>query len=400
MVKSPSHLCILCKGSRGLCGHTNCPKLAAVNIAPKINEKIDKEFYGPSPSVFVGRMGYPNINVGPMGTFETTQHPNDNPSEWIDLDYNTIIELRTTLLRSKKKSNIFSKDYFIEENQQLAMASKPTDIEMNFDKKPEYKVSFSEYIRPMGPTASLKKMRITENPKIDRKVDYIVSDELKATEQAVSLYNTNIDVYKITNILSIGSLGLGDNKKLVPTRWSITATDDILGKELISRVKNYPSVNEFLVFESKKLDNHFLILLAPGNWEFENFEAWAPGGIWTQELTSPFILEEYEPGGGRKKYADKQAGGYYASRLGVVEALNDFRRQARVVAFREVNEGYVVPLGVWQVRENVRNAMRELPMKFNDLKSALTHIDSKLNLPIEDYVKQSTILRQKRLSDY
>ena len=192
---SPSNICILCKGSRALCGHKNCPKLAAVNIAPKINEKIDKEFYGPSPSVFVGRSGYPNINVGPMGTFEMTQYENDNPSEWIDLDYNTIIELRTTLLRSKKKSSIFSKDYFIEENQQLAMASKPTDIEMNFNKKPEYNVSFSEYTHPMGPSAILQKLRITENPKIDRKVDSIVNDDLKAADQAVSLFNTSILIF-------------------------------------------------------------------------------------------------------------------------------------------------------------------------------------------------------------
>ncbi|MFH1450896.1 MAG: Nre family DNA repair protein [archaeon] len=400
MVKSPEHICLLCKGSRALCGHKDCPRLAAVRVAPKINEAIDKDFFGPSPSVFVGRVGYPNINVGPMGTFEAMPYQNDNPPEWLSLDYSTIIELRTTLLRSKKKQNIFSKNYFIDENQQLALASKPTDIEMNFTKKPEYKVTFSEYIRPMGPSASLEKLRITENPRIDRKVDYIVNDDLKAAEQAVSLFNTNIDVYKITNILSIGSLGLEKNKKLVPTRWSITATDDILGKNLIERVKDYKSVNDFLVFESNKLDNHFLVMLMPGSWEFENFEAWAPGGIWTQGLTSSFITQEYEPWRGRTKYAEKQAGGYYASRLGVVEALNEFRRQARVVVFREVNEGYVVPLGVWQVRENVRNALREMPMKFDTRESALEHIDSKLQLPIENYIKQSRMLRQARLSDY
>ncbi len=397
---SASNMCILCKGSRALCGHTNCPRLAAVKIAPKINEKIDKDFFGPSPSVFVGRVGYPQVNVGPMGTFEMSHHQNDNPSEWIDLDYNSIIELRTTLLRSKKKQNIFSKNYFIEENQQLAMASQPTDIEMNFNKKPEYKLSFSESIHPMGPTASLQKMRITENPKINSKVDYIVEDDLKAADQAVSLFNTNIDVYKITNILSIGSLGLDKRKKLVPTRWSITATDDIIGKNLIEKIKDYPSVNEFLVFESDKLDYKFLVMLMPGNWEFENFEAWAPGGIWTQGLTNSFITEEFELWSGRKKYADKQAGGYYASRLGVVEALNEFRRQARVVVFREINEGYVVPLGVWQVRENVRSALREMPMKFDTRESALKHIESKLKLPLSDYVDKSRLLRQSRLNDF
>lgn len=394
-------MCILCKGSRALCGHTNCPRLAAVRIAPKINEKIDKEFFGPSPSVFVGHVGYPQVNVGPLGTFETTQYPNDDPRAWLNLDYNTIIELRTTLIRSKKAQNIFSKNYFIDENQQIALASKPTEIEMNFTKKPVYEVSFSERIHPMGPSAALEKLKITSNPHIESKVDYIVHDDLKANDQAISLYNnTKIDVYKITNILSIGSLGLEKNKKLVPTRWSITATDDIIGKDLLRKVKQHPSVNDFLVFESNNLDNHFVVLLMPGAWEFENFEAWAPGGIWTQGLASSFITQEYEPFRGRTKYADKQMGGYYASRLGVAEALDEFRRQARVVVIREVNEGYVVPLGVWQVRENVRNAMRQMPLKFSTREEAMEHISGKLRLPLKKYVEQSVMLRQKRLSDY
>jgi hypothetical protein len=37
--------------------------------------------------------------------------------------------------------------------------------------------------------------------------------------------------------LSIGVLGLKKDKKLVPTRWAITATDDILAKKLLEKVK-------------------------------------------------------------------------------------------------------------------------------------------------------------------
>jgi len=397
---SGANLCVICKGSRALCGHDPCPKLASIRAAPWINEKIKKEFFGPSPSVFVGRIGYPRLNVGPMGTFEQTDVSNDDPRQWLSMNYDKIIELRTTLIRSKQPQNVFSRSRFIEETQELALASTPTDVEMQFKKKPSFKVSFSDMVQPMGPTASLDKLRITENPKIEPKVDYIAHDELKAAEQAISMYNIDVDVYKITNILSTGALGLEQNRKLVPTRWSITATDDIIGKNLIQRIKDHASINNFLVFESDYLDNHFLVLLMPGNWEFENFEAWAPGGLWTQELKKPFILGEYEPYKGRTKYAEKQGGGYYASRVGVVEALDEMRRQARVVVFREINEGYIVPLGVWQVRENVRNAFRQVPMKFDSVQPALNHIDSKLNLPLKDYTKQSIILRQRRLDDF
>ena len=155
-----------------------------------------------------------------------------------------------------------------------------------------------------------------------------------------------------------------------------------------------------MVYESQYLDNHFLILLMPGNWEFENFEAWAPGGLWTSNLKEPQILEEYEPHKGRTGYARFQGGGYYASRLAVVEALNKMKRQARAVVFREVYEGYVVPMGVWVVRETAREAFRRPFRKFDDLNGALNYINSKLRLPIEKYIQKSKILNQKRLNEF
>ncbi len=195
-------------------------------------------------------------------------------------------------------------------------------------------------------------------------------------------------------------MGLEQNRKLVPTRWSITATDDIVFKSLVSEVKDFPSVNDYLVYSSEYLDNHFEVLLIPGSWEYENFEAWAPGSMWSFNLKKTEIIEEYEPFRGRTTYADKEGGGYYAARLAVIEALHKMKRQARVVVFREIYEGYTVPLGVWQVRENARNAFKRRPDIFRTLGEALKHIDSKLRLSINDYMGVSKILKQRRLSDF
>lgn len=60
-------LCILCKGARFLCGKTRCPIMVKVNYflrsVPLMGEDID----GMSPpSVFIGRIGYPNVYAGPQ----------------------------------------------------------------------------------------------------------------------------------------------------------------------------------------------------------------------------------------------------------------------------------------------------------------------------------------------
>jgi hypothetical protein len=394
MVSVPS--CPICEGRRPFCIHKSYPLPRIYSFEKKVKEKLSKDFYGPGYSVFVGHNFYPNVYAGPMiGMVD--QPP--SPGEWFGKDYTSIIETMSMSLRSKQRENVFSRSRFIEENQELALAYKAPDTEITFKKKPQFSFTLSEAVQPMGPSGMLEKMKITENVKVRSRVEKIVADDLKAVEQASMLYNKGEDVYKITTILSSGVLGIGDRRKLVPTRWGITATDDIVAKMLMSRIRSYPQVNDYFVHESEYMDNHFIILLMPGSWEFENFEAWAPGSNWSSQTQSR-IIEEYEPFKGRASYAEKQAGGYYASRIGVVEELDGMRRQARVVVFREVSEGYTVPLGVWVVRETVRNAFKKAPRKFATRKEALEYIKPKLKLPIESYIMGSRILRQKRLSDF
>lgn len=398
---SPARLCLICKGSRRLCGWRFCPLLSREKAIPRIREKVSESFFGSSTSVFVGHNFYPNVYVGPLASLDS-ESPETfaSPQEWFGKPYSKIIETRSFVLRSKYRENIYSRSRFVESNQELALAEKPTDVELDFKKKPSITFEYSDITQPMGPSATLKKMRITENPKIPIKTEKIVSDELKAEEAGFLLYKHGQDVYNVSTILSSGVLGFEKKRKLVPTRWSITATDDMVFRRLVQKVRGYRQVNDYLVFFSEYLDNHFLFLLMPGNWEFENFEAWSPGSSWSFNLKRTEILEEYEPFHGRTSYANLQAGGYYASRLAAIEYLDRIKRQARVVGFREIHEGYTIPLGVWVVRETARNAFRSEPLKFPTLKDALAHIDSKLRLSITEFVRRSRILGQKRLGDF
>jgi DNA repair protein NreA len=385
--------CLMCKGSRMLCGNSYCPLLSKIKSKAQL-PKIKENFSGPSGNIFVGRYGYPNINIGPIASFDHLE--NKSPAQLFGTDYNNVIDTFTKLVRGEIKQDIFSKNKFVQENQLLALAKKPAETEFLFKRAPKLDISFSDINQPSGPIGHLKKMKITENVNIAQKVDKIVSDEMKANESSFQLYKIGEDVYKITNILSSGILGVEKNKKLVPTRWSITATDDLIAKKMLNQIRQNPNINNYIVFESTYIGNHFMILLEPGNWEFENFEAWAPGSNWAQS-NQISVIEEYEPFQGRKKYADKQAGGYYAARLGIIEFLNKIKRQARVISFREISEEYVLPLGVWVVRETVRNAFKQKPTLFNSREEALSYIKTKLRVPFQAYVNQSELLRQKKL---
>jgi len=373
-----------------------------------------KEFFGPSTSVFVGRIGYPNVRVGPMAVLEGKDSSVEigrleDPSEWFahGLGMEQIVELRSTTLRSKRGEDIKSRSNFVADMAEIALAQQPVDVELTFKSKPSFNLSFSDVTRPTGVSANVEKMHVTENPQIPKKVDRIVSDELRAVESAKELYDLGLDVYKVAVILSSGALGLRSAKKMVPTRWSITATDDIIFKKLAAQLKQYPPVDSFYVYESSYMDNYIQILLMPSLFEYENFEAWFPGSVWNDSVAQrPVIVEEYESFKGRKRYAAEEGGGYYAARLAVAEALHKMRRQAGVVVFREIHPRYILPLGVWVVRETVRAAFRKKGEKFDTKKRALDFIDSRLQakegikLRIRDFVVLSKILKQKRLTDF
>jgi hypothetical protein len=80
------------------------------------------------------------------------------------------------------------------------------------------------------------------------------------------------------------------------------------------------------------------------------------------------------------------------------------RRQASVVVLREAHPGYIMPVGVWQVRENVRNAMQQKPHKYNTFEEALTRIGSQFQIPIRQWIEKSNLLQntlfQRRITDY
>jgi len=132
-------------------------------------------------------------------------------------------------------------------------------------------------------------------------------------------------------------------------------------------------------------------------------EAWYPNTIWNPYGKGVVLLSDYEFYNGRKEYAEI-GGCYYASRLAVNEHLTRERRQAGVVVMREAHPGYIMPVGVWNVREAVRNALRGKPRVYATLHEALRRVGEVMDIPVTTWVKKSGILSdlilQRRLDEF
>ncbi len=407
--------CLKCKG-RGFCGRSFCPIYAKANSVFRIKSilssaQISEEFSSKAPSVLVGRNNYPNINVGIMAPpeipslFENAELY-DSPRTWAEknLQIDRIIELRSALINSSfrayvssvRSSQGFFSQKLLELSQEIGMASKPVDVEISVEEKPKFRISLDPYVAPFGPSAKLKKAELTANPHVNPIIEKTVFDyDFKASDAMTLLFQRGFDENVLTKLLSVGALGVKTERKLVPTRWAITATDDSIGKRMIDNIKDFPETN-YLSFFGSYLGNYYLVLLFPEKWSYELFETYMPKAEWNQTDEIQFMTD-FEPYSGRKTYAENCAGGYYAARLPILEKFSEMKRQASVLCIRIITGEYFCPLGVWVVREAVRKTMASKPIEFSDrelmLKYARALLKKKFGMNADDILNKSILLR-------
>jgi len=372
------------------------------------------------PSVFVGsKLPYPLVNVGILSPLERDENSwmYDDEKYWSDNNFeiNDVIQLRNSLLNSRFRSNVKDarvsstggNNKFVNIAKEIAIASKPVDVEIYL--KRGMRVREKDRItKPVGMNANLQKAKITSNVSVSSYVDKVVSDdELKATSAMEYLSGKGLDEYTLNKILSVGVLGLKKDRRLVPTRWSITATDDTLAKQILNRVRDYKWIEDYELFIGGFMGNYYLILLFPGVWSYELFELYLPGSSWNSS-TQVKASTDYETFSGRKSYASNTAGGYYASRLPIVRYLDYIKRQASVLAIRLETPSYWAALGVWVCRESVKKTMNSKAIKFKSreeiLESAKQIGKVKFNFDSSSILAKSKLLSQiktqKNLKDW
>ena len=342
------------------------------------------------PSVFVGSFGYPKVAIGPMlAPYEGDTTLLDQPEDWIPKNktQEDIISFRLDLVRGKSTVSITDfENKVVQKVQEIALSKYSVSSEVGFKTRPKG-FSIDEDHQPFGPSAELEKFDI-DPVRWDEQMEKAYYDtDLNATEAITGLYNSGVNFSQIQKALSTGSFGLKKNRKLVPTRWSITAADSALARYYFDQVRYNDLIEEYEIYEFSSLNNYYAVILIPTPWQYEWLEAFIH--IMGKE---EHIFSDYEQWKPKSQYSSV-GGCYYSAKFAVLEALARTKRQAGAVILREAYEGYV-PLGVFNVRENVRWAMKQQPRKVQKFRDALNYVSTKLKLPISRFVDQGILIRE------
>ena len=428
IVSTPEAACPMCRRVRRLSGEARCAiHVKAAILGARHPEFDTKQLSGSSPpGVFVGRFGYPKVYVGPMvppvsGDTEIM----DTPERWMGKGFDEIVDFRYSLLRAYSKAEVSDArkgGRLIETLQEVAMMTKPVQSELILARPPRKILDMREDSQPFGPVAPLASFEVG-NSSVDDRIEKAFYDrDLLADDAVLQLYRNNVLVTRIQRAFSLGMFGDGKKRRLVPTRWSITAVDSNLSLRLIARLKQYPPIDEYRVHKYTYLDNIYVGILTPESWRFEWIEAWfepdllatsfpdvnmktdvettdylSPGGY------RPVMLGDSEGYRGRKTYA-KAGGCYYSARLSVSEHLDTIRRQAGTIMLREIHPGYIMPVGVWNVRESLRALLKTPYERFDTMDAALNYASTILEIPKPSWIQASALLQkayfQRKISQY
>lgn len=402
-MKISRELCLRCKG-RLYCGLPYCPLLQRFESVKKLNEN----FEGSGFDVFVGRFNYPNVNIGVVSAPETSANESEifnNHRNWINnkMKINEIASMRSNTVYSYNK--LTKKKIEKEEINYVALSKKPLYLDVELKHKVDVALKSLKDLKPFGARAVFKEITLEDSPKIPRLVEKYMNDEAKAEEVVVNL-DKHFDEDYVRKVFSSGKTGLSFNEKIVPTRWSITAIDDIRGNHHMSTVKESDKNESIDIYFSSLYGNYFLVIALPQVFSYELFEFDVNDRKQRKGITS--YTHDSETFFGRKEYAHNTAGGYYASRLGVLEGLSREHKQAGILVLRAITDEYTMPLGVWVVREAVRKTMQRKIKSFYDIKEAKEFVYQFIlrtfNADISEILKKSKILqyfeKQRDLTEF
>ena len=184
-------------------------KIAEVNFKYKDLGKISQVDSISPPSVFIGsKLRYPLVNVGILSPLEKDENAwvYDNEKYWAEENFEIgdVLKLRNSLLNSRFQAKVQDSRLnrkFVEIAKDVAIASKPVDIEIELKTRMKFGRDKEKVFTPHGMRAPLKKVKVIGNVKIDRKVDKVINDELKASESLEYLYKNKFSEYVLNKIL-------------------------------------------------------------------------------------------------------------------------------------------------------------------------------------------------------
>lgn len=368
-------------------------KNSKLNFYYEINKykstlKPTKEIEGFASYVIVGEKNYPNLATHNISN-DSIASSYRNSSDIVKKKYDDIFKIKArNILGSTNPVHVKNTSQRIQDEiRDIYKAKNIVNFSSNFSKELTFdKVVVNKIAGIAGSKNDLISLNSTENTQTSKQVEKYIENDIKAKEAVISLYEKGVNEHQIINLLALGSFGVSVNKKLVPSKWAISAYDQTIEKYLHKKILKFSSLNEYELYSYSDKGNFFLIILFPDTFAGNVIETF-PGAV-----EEDFVLVDNK----LKKPEPETAGGFYATKIAIHEFLVSRKKQASYLSIRIIKD-YEIPLGVVFVRECVRNALnKKILFKTSNKKDLESYLYENFKEHFEFYLK-SQILKNQRI---
>lgn len=351
------------------------------------NLKPTKEIEGFGSIPIVGEKSYPYLSTHSVSN-ENKKNSFFNSSNVVKENYDEIIKLKAkNILGSTNKAYIkHTDDRIAKELRDIYKSKVPIEFNSKFEEELKFnKVLVNNITGITGSKNPLISLKSNENSKTSKQIEKYSVNDLKAKEAIIKLYERGTNEHQIIHLLALGSFGVQINKKLVPTRWAISAYDKTIEQHIQREIIKYKTIESYEVYKCFDKGNYFIIILMPEVFTCEVIEAF-PGAIESDYVDHSNKLNKKEP---------DTSGGFYATKISVFESLKKRKRQASIISIRIIDD-YDIPLGVVFVREAAREAIKIPILKTNSKKEFEEFLESKYYSHFKLYKNSTTLKESKR----
>lgn len=357
--------------------------------------KPTKEIDGYGSSAIVGERNYPQLKVYNSSN-EDKKSSFLNSNKIVKQSYSKIIKYKARNILGNT-NNIYVKktnDKVLTQIQDIYKAKKEVEFTSKFESELKFnKPIVNKLSGVLGTKNELLNIELNENAKTSKQVEKYSADDIKSKEAVINLYEKGVNESQIINLLTLGNFGLALNRKIVPTRWAITAYDKAIENHLYSKIINYKLIDSYELYFKKDKGNSFLIILLPDTYSAENYEFMSNNWQASDYVGVDNQLKKKEP---------STAGGLFATKLAINEYLFKRKKQAQYICIRFI-DNYEVPLGVIFVRETVRETMKKIEFSTSNFSELNEYIKENYGL-FDKYILSSQTLKekktQKKINDY
>lgn len=209
--------------------------------------KPTKEIEGFGASAIVGEKNYPNLKV-----HNVSNSNEDNSffktSDIVKRDYSDIIKLKARNILGSTNDTYIKKtnDRINKELQDIYKSKNAIEFNSEFENELRFdKVLVNKVSGIVGSRNPLLSLKANENTSTSKKIEKYTANDIKSREAIISLYEKGVNEHQIINLLALGSFGMQMNKKMVPTRWAITAYDQTIEKHLHKKLVAHRPVEKY-----------------------------------------------------------------------------------------------------------------------------------------------------------